>query len=403
MVNWFRMVLICAIIAYSSAFYQFCSARGLGRGQMTMAGKKLLLVQNKGGGHGEIGYSLCKALKIKGEYEITLLQDDTCNKLESPFSSYDELLSDGVKIIYGPISDHSMTSLDVDGGNFDFVVDNWSKSREDFHFVKSLLPSANTLKQYLFISSAGMYKTVDGVQPHIETDAVKDSNGPRTVELACMEAGLPYTFMRPQYIYGPKSNKKYLDYFIGRALRKLPIPIPMSGEQLLGVTHIDDVCSMIALAIGNDAALNEIFNCGTDIYLSYIGLCSIIHDACGNSAEDMKYFFYDPKDFDTFTKNDPVFPFRRETFITNIDKIKTKLKWKSSHTLAGDIADLVAQYKAAGGMEQEWDEKELICDLQIIASKDHSFMFTYPFFDDTQINPESMPYSFESAQPAEKR
>ena len=83
MVNWFRIVLICAIIAYSSAFYQFCSARGLGRGQMTMAGKKLLLVQNKGGGHGEIGYSLCKALKIKGEYEITLLQDDTCNLIHA--------------------------------------------------------------------------------------------------------------------------------------------------------------------------------------------------------------------------------------------------------------------------------------------------------------------------------
>ena len=48
-----------------------------------------------------------------------------------------------------------------------------------------------------------------------------------------LSVGIPYTFMRPQYIYGPKSSKRYLDYFIGRIHRDYPVPLPMSSDQLV--------------------------------------------------------------------------------------------------------------------------------------------------------------------------
>ena len=41
--------------------------------------------------------------------------------------------------------------------------------------------------------------------------------------------------------------------------------------------------------------------------------------------------------------------------------------------------------------------QELRYDLEVIASKDFNFMFTYPFFDDKEINTETRPYEFESA------
>lgn len=100
-----------------------------------------------------------------------------------------------------------------------------------------------------------MYKS-NNVAPLLETDPIK-TNDPRSVELSIIESGLPYTFLRPQYIYGPKSNKKYLDYFIGRAYRKLHIPLPLHAEQLVCLTHEEDVASLLAAAVGNPAAINQ--------------------------------------------------------------------------------------------------------------------------------------------------
>jgi nucleoside-diphosphate-sugar epimerase len=93
--------------------------------------------------------------------------------------------------------------------------------------------------------------------PHDETDPVKE-NDPRKVELAVQASGVPYTFLRPQYIYGPNANKRYLDFFIGRAARKLPIPLPLHGEQLVCLTHIEDVCSLIATTLGDERAKNQV-------------------------------------------------------------------------------------------------------------------------------------------------
>ena len=365
--------------------------------RIMMAGKKILLIQNKGGGHGEIGYQVCKTLLAEKEVDITLVQDDAAKEDKLPFSCYGELEAAGVKIVPTSLDDKTLTAADLGGETFDYIIDNWSKSNDDFNFVKSLLIKPESLEQYLFVSSAGMYLTGSGLQPHIETDEVKADNGPRTVEVACEASGLPYTFMRPQYIYGPKMSKRHLDYYLGRAMRQLPIPIPMSGEQLVCLTHSEDVASLIVAALGHPAAMNEAFNCGSDRFVSYMGLAELINEACGNAASTNKYLFFDPKDFDGWSMSDPVFPFRRDTFITSVDKAKVLLGWAPAHTLEDDVGWILQDYAETGGLEKPWTEKDLKCDLEILASKDHQFMFTYPFFDDESVNPESMPYSFESS------
>ena len=134
--------------------------------------------------------------------------------------------------------------------------------------------------------------------PLCETDEVKADNGARKVELAVLASGLPYTFIRPQYIYGPRASKRYLDFFIGRAGRKIPIPLPLSGQQLVCVSHISDVSSLIGATIGHPEAKNEVFNCGSDEFISYQGICTLIHDALGNEDKVRKYLYYEPKNYD---------------------------------------------------------------------------------------------------------
>ena len=281
---WHIVSILCCVVA-ASAFTspslhlhrQIAAHQGLpSTMRMTKEGRnpltgKTLIVQNKGGGHGSIGYHLCKELlTAQPGLEVTVLQDK-CDYNKPPFSSYNSLSDQGVRIIdadlTGVIKLAEQLPEVLKNTKFEYIVDNWSKSANDAAMVIAMATaSGTTLKQLLFVSSAGMYRTDSGLAPYVETDAVKEDNGIRAVELAVRASGVPYTIIRPQYIYGPLSSpsKRYLDYFTGRVCRKLPIPLPLTGEQLVGLTHVEDVASLLTAAVGHPNAANQIFNCGTD-------------------------------------------------------------------------------------------------------------------------------------------
>lgn len=157
----------------------------------------------------------------------------------------------------------------------------------------------------------------------------------------CRVRKSPYTIFRPQYIYGTsKISKRYLDYFIASAVEERPIPIPAPGDQLVCLTHIDDVASKFATALDNPTAINHILNCGTDRYITYRGLCELVHQVVGNGAADCApYVLCDP--------GDPVleaFPFRSTSFITTPAKAKKLLAWTPQHRIEEDMVGEVQDY-----------------------------------------------------------
>jgi nucleoside-diphosphate-sugar epimerase len=130
------------------------------------------------------------------------------------------------------------------------------------------------------------------------------------------------------------------------------------------LSDISDVCSLIGAAIGNPAAHNEVFNCGSDEFVSYEGLCSLIHTALGTEDKDRKYLYYEPKQYE-----DIEFPFRSETFIVSSNKAISKLGWTPKHSIAKDIKLEIDAYEALGGLKEQWTEKELKYDTQMIEDK----------------------------------
>jgi len=326
---------------------------------------RILIVQNAGGGHGEIGYELCKTLctQLGPESHITVLQDSKCDYSKPPFSVYDELVSiekNRVRVI--PSSMDLTTSICEDG-NFDIVIDNWSKKKEDFALIKDNVNVKDSVKQYVFISSAGMY-IQNGLHPHTESDDVTppDMNGARQVEVAIESSGIAFTFIRPQYIYGPNMNKWYLDYFFecvaetgtGDALKVLPLPAP--GDQLVSLTHIGDVSSLVAATVNNPIAINQGFNCGTDRFISYNSLAYLalraMYDASPMSGGEkeatiqskLEFAYYDPLILDKAEARKDKFPFRRETFVVSVDRAKKLLGWSPKHDLQGDMLWLAKDF-----------------------------------------------------------
>lgn len=175
-----------------------------------------LIVQNKGGGHGELGYQLAKVLEAQYSDKIdsvTILQDEACKDDQEPFRSYASDLPSNVKVVKAPLGDGSfdanaMQTLLGTDARFDVVFDNASKKPEGAGKACADCAKNWGVDLYIYVSSAGMYQPgPDGPFPMPETTPIKSSAGQAQFDNYCVELGLPLVSFRPQYIYGEKANK----------------------------------------------------------------------------------------------------------------------------------------------------------------------------------------------------
>lgn len=326
-----------------------------------------LIIQNKGGGHGELGYQLAKNLMTNDKItSITILQDDACDDSKEPFRSYGTDLSN-VKVVKAPLGkDLSVDEIKtyLEGSTFDYVWDNASKNDEGTG--KAVLDCSKEwgVKLHVYVSSAGMYTPGPSDSfPMPETTPIKASAGQNLYDQAAVERSLPYVSFRPQYIYGPKANKyDYLDWYFDRIVRDLPLPIPEDGSQLVSLTNSEDVASLLAYPLNNEAAAVEqrFFNCGTDELVSYGDLAMFCAEAAGVPTENVKIVYYNAADL-----GKAKFPFRPTNFYVAPETAKEKLGWPGpSHKLVEDLKVYYEGYVARGGPEKQmsWvQDWEIVC------------------------------------------
>ena len=162
-------IILAAVATTSSAF----SLQWMGpttvmssRPHSSLRMSAALIVQNKGGGHGELGFQLAKNLSSNSKItSITILQDAACNDSKEPFVSYASDIPQ-VKVVKADLADDTMTAEDMQqllgGESYDYVWDNASK--DPTGAGKAVVDCAKTWNSKLltYVSSAGIYKP-DGV------------------------------------------------------------------------------------------------------------------------------------------------------------------------------------------------------------------------------------------------
>ena len=257
-----------------------------------------LILQNKGGGHGEIGFHLAKSL-LRKNHAVTILQDDACKASQQPFASYGQELKD-VTIIQAEFGETlNMESLLPPSSTFDFVFDNVSKnpSSPPFSSFLSYAGSSPSLKLYAFVSSAGMYlptpENTKNNLPMSESTDVKDSDQ-RKFEMALSKLQLPFVSFRPQYMYGPNANKFYLDWVWDRLAANKPLLVPGDGNQFVSLSNCIDVADLISSASDNveAATATGIFNCGTTNLVSYNEVIKMCAEVAGIAESDYSIVKY---------------------------------------------------------------------------------------------------------------
>ena len=282
------------------------------------------------GGAGFIGSNLAEFL-LKKKFNITVIDDLSVGKIRN--------------ITNKKINFFKRNILDIDKIKFkkkfyavvhlaakaEILI---SKKREDLYYesnisgLQSVLNfSANQgIKKFIFASSASVYGDTKNKKVYENLKllpqhfyAYTKYIGEKMVKSYCEINNINFTILRFFNVYGSKSNA-VVAKFIAQKIQNKKITIYGDGNQKRDFIHIDDLNNSI-LKIITSKVKNNIFNIGSGKAESVLNIKKIIS-----------------------SKNDHIFLQKRnddiEISISNINKIKRKLKWKPKINLKIGIKEM---------------------------------------------------------------
>ncbi|MEW5860728.1 MAG: NAD-dependent epimerase/dehydratase family protein [Cyanobacteriota bacterium] len=294
------------------------------------------------GGTRFIGVYLTKTLVAQG-HEVVLF-----NRGNKPAPV------EGVKQIHGDRTDASQLKEKLSQEKFDAIFDNNGRELSDTQPLVEIFK--DRVQHFIYMSSAGVYLKSDQM-PHVEGDAVDPKSrhkGKHETEAYLEQQNVPFTAIRPTYIYGPQNYNDLEAWFFDRIVRDRPILMPGNGLHLTQLGHVKDLAVAMAAVLGNQEAVGQIYNVSGDRYVTFDGLARACAIAAGKSAENLQILHYDPKKFD-FGKR-KAFPFRLQHFFASVNKAKTELGWHPEYDLISGLKDSFQNdYLASGRNKAEID------------------------------------------------
>jgi UDP-glucose 4-epimerase len=244
---------------------------------------------------------------------------------------------EGVGQIIGDRTDPAQLHAKLAGEQFDAIFDNNGRELSDTQPLVEIFKGQ--IQQFIYVSSAGVYLKSDQM-PQCEGDAIDPKSrhkGKFDTETYLSEQGIPFTSVRPVYIYGPQNYNDLEAWFFDRIVRDRPVPIPGNGLHLTQMGHVQDLAMAMAAVLGNSKAIGQIYNISGDRYVTFDGLARACAIAAGKSPDTLELLHYDPKQFD-FGKR-KAFPLRVQHFFTDIHKAIADLGWQPKYDLVSGLKD----------------------------------------------------------------
>lgn len=257
------------------------------------------------------GLYLWKELHQRG-HQITLFNRGKTAPKQIPNESTDEF-NDRVsktRYIQGNRQDSTDMTSKLQNEKFDVIYDMNGREVADTQPLADLF--RGKIEQFIYMSSAGVYKK-SSVMPHFENDAedIKSRHkGKLETEKYLREAGIPFTSIRPTYIYGPLNYNPLEEYFFSRVSEDRTVCIPGHGQHVTGLGHVEDLAVAMAQVIGRDHTKGQIYNIQDIQSVTFEGLAKLCGQAAG--VANTKIQLYDKSKFDFGEKK--AFPMREQHF-----------------------------------------------------------------------------------------
>lgn len=217
---------------------------------------------------------------------------------------------------------------------------------------------------FVYMSSAGVYKK-SLLMPHIEGDDEDEKSrhkGKLETEAYLKKIGIPFTSIRPTYIYGAGNYNPLEEYFFTRLDADRTVCIPGHGQHITGLGHVEDLAVAMANVIGRDVAKGKIYNIQDTQSVTFEGLAKLCAEAMGKTATIK---LYNKKKFNFGDKKS--FPMREQHFFCSVKDAMNDLDWAPKFNMMDGLRDAYEQdfksKKAAGKLNLDFS-----CDDMVLAN-----------------------------------
>jgi dihydroflavonol-4-reductase len=221
------------------------------------------------GGTGFIGSRIVAELLRRGlEVRVTIRRN-------GPIAPEHRQMDRRVECLFGDVLDQDSLRECVKGVELVFacfgllgkwgVPDSayWQINAEGVSNVLQAIPKAG-IRQFIHVSSAGVLGPLAQGIVADESFPFRPSNiyertkaeAEREVHRCAVQRSIPFTIVRPEFVYGP-GDMHVLGLF--RAIQHRRFLLIGSGNSLLHPTYIDDLIQGVALCIGNEKAIGKTF------------------------------------------------------------------------------------------------------------------------------------------------
>lgn len=312
------------------------------------------------------GASLWKELYDRG-HSVTLYNrgktapKPVVRETEAEFSARVQ----AAEYLKGDRTDPEQLKALIDPSKYDYVYDMNAREATDVQPVAEILKGSTRLKQYVFMSSAGVYLKSDEM-PHLETDPVdpKSRHKGKLDSENLLRSMVPWCSFRPTYICGPGNYNPVERFFFERVDAGRPICIPGHGQHLTGLGHVSDLAVAMANVIDRThRTTGKVYNCQNTQAITFDGVAKTAATVMGKEVE---IFHYNPKEFE-FPSGKKAFPMRPQHFFTGIHEAMRDLDWAPEFDSAEAILkdayenDFV-HVKAAGGLKGDFECDDIILE-----------------------------------------
>lgn len=317
---------VCSFSGFSNGLNR-AGGRGLNLNMMAEAKKNVLIV----GGTRFSGLYLWEELHKRG-HSVTLYNRGKTALKKIPGESdaqFDTRVKE-TQFIKGDRKDTADMKSKFSGLKYDVVYDMGGREAADTVPLVDLF--GKQADQFVYMSSAGVYKK-SLTMPHMEGDTEDPKSrhkGKLETETMLRERGVPFTSIRPTYIYGPLNYNPLDEWFFTRLDAGRKPCIPGHGQHLTGLGHVKDLATAMAQVIGRDHTKGQIYNIQDTQSVTFEGLTKLCASAMGMKEDDVRIKMYDKKMFDFGEKK--AFPMREQHFFCSVDKVSITIISDCSHT-----------------------------------------------------------------------
>jgi nucleoside-diphosphate-sugar epimerase len=175
---------------------------------------------------------------------------------------------------------------------------------------------SGTIEQYIYISTCAVYK------PSLDFPKFEDSPKPSgalpgpmgeyaynkwLLELetqnVCQKRNIPYTILRPAFVYGPFNYAPRESFFFDLLLTNKTIPVPQDSLALFQFIYVKDIARILFACLGNERVFKNTYNLAAEELISYDKLIEVFEQVSGNSIRTKRL------SIDTINRDNVPLPF----------------------------------------------------------------------------------------------